>query len=100
MKHFGNSLSYEEIIEDMKEPNHKQVYIGVQIETKNFGNYIHGEFVPTGVRKTTNTYKIVCQSGKCSLISNDDSGSFDTLQQAKNRAREIFGIGIKWRLKQ
>ncbi|HNG14007.1 MAG TPA: hypothetical protein PL173_13055 [Saprospiraceae bacterium] len=100
MKHFGNSLSYEEIIEDMKIVDKEVIYIGTQVQTKNFGNYTGGKFVSTNTKQITSVYKIVFRSGKYHLISDDDSGYFDTLEQAKNRARKVFGTGIKWKLKQ
>ena len=73
MRHFGNSLSYEEIIEDMKIVDKEVIYIGTQVQTKNFGNYTGGKFVSTNTKQITSVYKIVFRSGKYHLISDDDS---------------------------
>lgn len=103
MKHFGNSLSYEEIIEDMKETEKLNVYIGTQEESYNTGQYKDGVFIKTGEKTVVYNYRIFYNIyfNKWCLESkyNSDKGYFNTVIQAKNKARRLFGKGIKWNIK-
>jgi hypothetical protein len=97
MKHFGNSLSYDEIIRDLKNNEPKITrYKGKQIVFNNVGNYINGKFIQSGTKSEERNFEIVLKSGKWLLSCESDWASYDTLELAKTAARRYFGNGIKW----
>lgn len=100
MKHFGNSLSYEEIIEDMKFSSTPIEYTGKRFDIVNVGHYENGVFVKTGTQdKTLILYATLENSGKWWLTNGEgDSGLFDSIEQVKRRAANVFGNGIKWKI--
>ncbi len=98
MRHFGNSLTYEEIIEDIK-MNEKKDLIGVQNVIVRKGEYRNGKFILSTIKNITQYYYIYDKGDHVILKHNEDSGRFDNVQQAKNRARYLYGKGIKWKYK-
>lgn len=97
MKHFGNSLSYEEIMEDAKTVYKYPTYHGERTTVKRTGKYENGKFIHKAERGVVEAFTIY-HNGKNWILSHDgDSGNFSTVGQAKRRATYVFGRGIKWK---